>query len=311
MKARSWLLISAGLLFAASPHSSGASLEGGSQKEGVSTPSGQNAVQTAPGRAASVIKASGVIKPRVGAEVRVGSRLSGVVTHLHVQVGDAVTAGQPLARLDDRELVARRGEAQATLRRSLAEARLAQSVLSRQRSLYASHSIAPRDLEAAECALAVSRHQVAAARAALALADTQITYTQITAPIAGVVASVTTQKGETVSAGFSAPTFVTLIDLSRLEVWAYVDETDIGWVNPGQPALFTVDTYSDCTFEGVITAIYPKAEIRDNVVNYIAVVQFALPRDRILRPEMTATVRITRDGAGRMGGENFGEPKHD
>ena len=64
------------------------------------------------------------------------------------------------------------------------------------------------------------------ARATLAFAATQVEYARIVAPIAGVVASVSTQEGETVAASFAAPTFLTLLDPSRLEVWAYVDETD-------------------------------------------------------------------------------------
>ncbi len=92
--------------------------------------------------------------------------------------------------------------------------------------------------------------------------------------MAGVVASVSTQEGETVAASFAAPTFVTLLDLARLEVWAYVDETDIGRIHRGQDATFTVDTYGDDEFAGRVTAIYPQAEIRDNVVNYVAVIRF-------------------------------------
>src|SRR5262249_11338270 len=112
------------------------------------------------------------------------------------------------------------------------------------------------------------------------------------APIGGVVASVTTQEGETVAASLAAPTFVTLVDLARLEVWAYVDETDIGHIRKGQAARFTVDTYPDHEFEGRVTAVYPQAEIRDNVVDYVTVVTFDPPRDRTLRPEMTTTVRV-------------------
>jgi len=106
------------------------------------------------------------------------------------------------------------------------------------------------------------------------------------------VASVSTQEGETVSATLAAPTFLTLIDLDRLEVRAYVDETDIGRIRVGQPARFSVDTYRDEPFEGVVSAVYPQAEIRDNVVNYVTVITFETPRDRTLRPEMTATVTI-------------------
>ena len=94
------------------------------------------------------------------------------------------------------------------------------------------------------------------------------------------------------AASFAAPTFVTLIDLSRLEVWAYVDETDIGRIRIGQEARFTVDTYGDNEFRGTVTAIHPKAEIRDNVVDYVVVVRFMTPRGFVLRPEMTTTVIV-------------------
>lgn len=241
---------------------------------------------------AQIVKASGVVKPRVGAEVRVGSRLSGVVQRLHVQVGDPVRPGQCLAELDDRELFARRDEAEANHRSALAELRYATSHLARQRSIAAARAISAGDLDQAERAFAIAEQQVAAAKAGVDYAQTQLDYAVIVAPIGGVVASVATQEGETVSASFAAPTFVTLIDLARLEVWAYVDETDIGRVELGQHATFTVDTYGREEFAGTVTAIYPKAEIRDNVVNYIAVVRFEPRPSRILRPEMTAIVRI-------------------
>jgi RND family efflux transporter MFP subunit len=98
-----------------------------------------------------------------------------------------------------------------------------------------------------------------------------------------------------VAASFASPTFLTLLDLARLEVWAYVDETDIGRIRTGQEARFSVDTYPDREFEGRVAAVYPKAEIRDNVVNYVAVVTFAPPRDGTLRPEMTAAVRVATE----------------
>jgi RND family efflux transporter MFP subunit len=233
-----------------------------------------------------------VIKPCVGAEVRVGSRLSGVVKRLHVQVGDPVSPGQRLAELDDRELLARLDEANANHRLALAELRYASSNLERQRSIAAARVISAGDLDLAERAFAVAEQKVAAMQAAAEYARVQLDYSVILAPIGGVVASVATQEGETVSASFTTPTFVTLIDLGRLEVWAYVDETDIGRINLGQHATFTVDTYGDASFAGTVTAIYPKAEIRDNVVNYIAVVRFEPQPGRILRPDMTAFVRI-------------------
>ena len=239
-----------------------------------------------------VVKATGVVKPMIGAEVRVGSRVSGVVRRLFVRIGDRVEKGQLLAELDDRELIARRDQAAASLAVSLATLNYTQADLERKRALSTAQLLAPSDLDLARQAHSVAEQQSNAARASLDDAATQLGYARIVAPIAGVVSSVSTQEGETVAASFAAPTFVTLLDLARLEVWAYVDETDIGRIQRGQGARFTVDTYGDHEFDGRVTAIYPQAEIRDNVVNYIAVVRFDPPRDRILRPEMTTTVRI-------------------
>lgn len=236
------------------------------------------------------VKATGVIKPMVGAEVRVGSRVSGVVRRLFVRIGDRVEKGELLAELDDRDLVSRRREALAALNLARANLDYARAELQRKRGLR--DLLSPSELDVAQRAFAVAEQQTAGAQAALEAATTQLGYARIAAPIAGVVASIATQEGETVAASFAAPTFVTLLDLERLEVWAYVDETDIGRIRPGLPARFTVDTYGGEEFAGRVTAVYPKPEIRDNVVNYVTVIRFDAPRGRVLRPEMTATVRI-------------------
>jgi RND family efflux transporter MFP subunit len=142
-----------------------------------------------------------------------------------------------------------------------------------------------------EQAIRTARAQAAQSEAALRYAQTQLSYTRIVSPIDGVIASVSTQEGETIAAGLTAPTFVTIIDLSKLQVDALVDETDIGRVQVGQSAIFTVDSFPDEEFEGTVTAIYPKAVIEQNVVNYDVVVTIANPRG-LLRPDMTANVTI-------------------
>jgi RND family efflux transporter MFP subunit len=240
----------------------------------------------------TAVKATGVIKPMTGAEVNVGSSVSGVVMRLFVQIGDHVTKGQQLAELDSREFVARRDADAAALRVAQANMEYAQVDVERKRQLHAAQIIARSDLDLAEKTFSVAERQWDQARATLADSNTQLGYTEIIAPISGVVSAVSTQEGETVAASFAAPTFVTLLDLSRLEVWAYVDETDIGRVRIGQKAHFTVDTYGGREFDGTVTAIHPKAEIRDNVVNYIAVLRFTPPHNFVLRPEMTTTVKV-------------------
>jgi len=240
----------------------------------------------------SSVLATGIIKPMVGAEVRVGSRASGTVQHLYVNIGDMVEKGQVLAELDPAELQAEYNQANAALENARANAEYAKLDLKRQHSLLKQNFISQNQLDLAEKSFQINKAKLKQAKANLAYAAVQLGYTQIIAPISGVIASVSTQEGETVTARFSAPTFVTIINLKKLEVWAYVDETDIGRVEAGQHATFTVDTYPATDFEGEVTAIYPKAVIQDNVVNYVTTIKITNFKGKTLRPEMTATVTI-------------------
>src|SRR3990172_6769397 len=187
---------------------------------------------------AEVVNATGVIKPRNGAEVRVGSRLSGVLKAVHVDVGDTVERGQLLAELEDLELLN-----EIALQQGRIEELDAQLAFNRQlleRNLKA--SILP-DAELANVRkeVAVGSARVKQASAALESQRILHAHTRVLAPIGGTVASVSTRQGETVAASFAAPTFLTIIDLERLEIQAYVDESDIGKIGPGQPVRFTVD----------------------------------------------------------------------
>jgi multidrug efflux pump subunit AcrA (membrane-fusion protein) len=211
--------------------------------------------------------------------------------------------------------------AEAAVRQAEANRLLAQVNVDRYRQLYQDGGIAlqvvdtsARDYDVAAAQVHSSREQlslirekytvedlqyaeaqVQQARAALRIAEANLGYATITAPMSGVVASVSTQQGETVTSGSAAPqapTFVTIIDLNRLQVDAYVDETDIGKVHVGQEATFSVDAFPDREFIGKVTAIYPKALIQQNVVTYDVVVAID-NREGLLRPDMTTNTTIT------------------
>ena len=233
-----------------------------------------------------------MIRPVVGAEVKVGSRISGTVVSLPVEVGDRVETGQLLAELDKIALEAAADEVRAEVDLAIPRVALAQSTLARRQSLADEGLTSEQDLDTAIRDLAVERARLDVSKARLRSAKIALDYAMITAPISGVVAEVATRKGETVAAGFSAPTFVTIIDLDRLEVLAYVDETDIGRIFVGQRATFTVDTYPDMEFRATVNAIQPRAELQNSVVNYVARLDFETAADFILRPEMTAHVRL-------------------
>jgi RND family efflux transporter MFP subunit len=238
------------------------------------------------------VMATGVIRPVTGAEVNVGSRISGTVVSLRVAVGERVEVGQLLAELDATALEARADEARAEVALSEPRIELAESILARRQRLAENSLTSVEDLDTAENDLAVARARQQADKARLRSAEIALSYTRITAPINGVVAEVSTREGETVAAAFAAPNFVTIIDLDRLEVLAYVDETDIGRVLVGQQASFTVDTYPNVEFTARVTAIQPRAELQGSVVNYLVRLEFERSANFILRPEMTAHVRI-------------------
>jgi macrolide-specific efflux system membrane fusion protein len=229
----------------------------------------------------SAVLATGAVKPQIGAEVRVGARISGKVERLHANIGDNVKKGQIIAELEKADLI-------AAVNQRKAELELAEKELARQEELLKQDFTPQQTRDEARARWAV-------AKAALEGAQVQESYATITAPIDGVIASVSTQEGETVAAGLSAPTFVTIIDLRRLQVDTFVDEVDIGKVHSGQKAVFTVDAFPAREFEGKVVAIYPKAVIQENVVNYDVVVQITGDPESVLRPEMTASVTLFQE----------------
>jgi len=249
-------------------------------------------VRAVRGELGSSVKATGVVRAAIDAEVRVGVQSPGVLRHLHVRVGDSVKKGQLLAELESRSLNARCKRTQAALRSAEAILRYQTNDTARTRKLVTEGALSPSELDRVEREFALAEAAVAEARANVAMARAELDDTRIVAPIDGVVASIGTREGETVSTGPSAPSLLTLIDLRRLQTWAYVDETDIGRIKLEQPARFTVDSYPDREIEGQVVAIYPKPEIRDNVVDYVVVIGITSVDDVTLRPEMTANVKI-------------------
>ncbi|WP_155322999.1 efflux RND transporter periplasmic adaptor subunit [Desulfosarcina ovata] len=160
----------------------------------------------------------------------------------------------------------------------------------------AQYEVAQRKLQLANTNFDEGLKQLAAelrrTRASLKNALVKLSYAAIHAPLSGVVGSVSTREGETVAAGLSAPTFVTIVDLKRLQLDAYVDEVDIGRVKVGQKGFFSVDAFPGKEFHGRVTAIYPQAVIQNDVVTYDCIISIDTPYDGLLRPQMTATVTI-------------------
>ena len=254
----------------------------------------------------SAVTAIGAVKPQIGAEVRVGARLSGKLMRLPANIGDRVERGQVIAELESADLqaaVARHEAAVAVAREKIADAearqKLSEATHQRQLALLrvsgtsqqlVDEALRETQSAAAGVQIAIREHQLAEAQ--LRESRVNLSYATITAPISGVIGSVTTQEGETVAAGLNAPTFVVIVDLDRLQVNAFVDEVDIGKVKLGQSVTFNVDAFPAQDFTGSVSAIYPSATIQDNVVKYVVAIAVDDEDRGLLRPEMTASVRI-------------------
>ena len=247
---------------------------------------------------AAAVQATGVIRAKIGAEVKVGARISGRVERLFANIGDIVKKGQIIASLEQEDLQAKVSEAKMSLEVISANLDLAQKNLTRMQNLYAQDFVARDRVDVAERDYKAALAQTAQIKEVIRYNETQNSYATIVAPISGVIASVATQQGETVSAsGLNVPSFVTIVDLNRLEVYAYVDETDIGKVSPGLEASFTVDSLPAQDFKGKVSAIYPKATIQDNVVYYLTIISIensdmAPGGTNLLKPDMTVNTMI-------------------
>lgn len=242
-----------------------------------------------------VLEATGIIKAQVGASVKIGARATGTISRVYVRVGDRVKKGQVVAEIDARELQAQREEAAARVRLAEAKAQFTGITLPRHETLTKQGLQAQSILDETRQNHNIARAEAAAAKASLATLDVRISYTKIVSPIDGVVSQVTAQEGETIVAGLQVANLVTVLDPTRLEMWIYVDETDVGRVRQGLPVEFRVDSQPDASFKGVVDRVYPEPEIRDNIVYYKALVVVDRDQAERLRPEMTTQCSIVVD----------------
>jgi RND family efflux transporter MFP subunit len=119
-----------------------------------------------------------------------------------------------------------------------------------------------------------------------------LSYHKVYSPIDGVVSQVAANEGETVVSGLQVSNLVTVLAPDRLELWVYVDETDVGQTSPGQSVEYWVDAHPGRKFTAAVAEIYPEPEIRDNIVYYRALVRVGREQAEHLRPEMTTQCRI-------------------
>lgn len=182
--------------------------------------------------------------------------------------------------------------AQATYDQALASLNAAQAQLSAAQdsvqSANAQRDVVQTQLESAQA-------QVKQQAATLKQVQLDLDHTQIVSPVDGTVIARNMDVGQTVAASFSAPTIFQIAqDLTKMQVDANIDESDIGRVRVDQPVTFTVDAYPGQIFSGAVTQIRQAPTNVQNVITYDVVIKFD-NSDLKLFPGMTANVRILTD----------------
>ncbi len=254
------------------------------------------------------VTANGTLQPTRA--INIGSELSGTVRNVNVDVNDKVKKGQVLVELDTAKLrdqilrsraslaaanakvaqaVATVNEARASQARFEEVARLSGGKVPSKAELDGGHAT----LERAIADEASARANVSDAQAALSTDEINLGKASITAPADGTVLTRNVDPGNAVAASLQAVTLFTVAeDLTRLRLWVYVDEADVGAVKLGQEATFTVSAYPGRRFPARITRVGFGSTITDNVVTYLTYLDVD-NSDLSLRPGMTATATIT------------------
>lgn len=266
----------------------------------------------------SKVEATGTINAVT--TVQVGSQVSGTIQKLNADFNTQVKKGQLIAQIDpsifEGNLLQARADlenaranlaaARANLERSKATATQTRAEYNRTQQLAKEGVFSQQQLEvaksnydSAEAAVNASQAQVTQAQAqvtqraaAVSVSQTNLNHTKIIAPIDGTVIARNVDVGQTVAASLQAPTLFTIAqDLTKMQVYAKTDESDIGSIRPGQEVTFKVDAFPNQTFKGRVQQVRMNATVVQNVVTYDTVIEFDNP-DMKLLPGMTAYVTI-------------------
>lgn len=270
------------------------------------------------GEIRDAIDASGQVNAVVS--VQVGSQVSGTIAKLNADFNSHVRKNEIVALIDPSLFQGALLQANADLAGAKANATAAAANLAKAKSaltqtsadygrmaqLAKERAVSPSELElstanfeaakasvdAAGAALVQARAQTEQKNAAVSVATTNLEHTVIRSPIDGVVVARSVDVGQTVAASLQAPTIFTIAqDLTKMQLYAKLDESDVGRIKLNQSVTFKVDAFPKETFQGVVSQIRMNPTTVQNVVTYDAIIDFANPDLKVF-PGMTAFVTI-------------------
>ena len=250
------------------------------------------------------ITATGIINPI--STVNIGTQVSGIIAEIYVDYNSKVNKGQLLALIDPQTFEATVDQRQAALDIAKAELEVTKNdivyykkhldrIKKLNRSQYSTDKeleTAQRDYSNAIAQKTLKEAEIKQAEAALKQAKIDLEYTRIISSVDGVVISREVEVGQTVAASFNTPTLFNVAeDLTKMQIEASVVEADIAKVKDGQKVEFSVDSFPDEIFEGVVTQVRNNPITTSNVVTYEVIISID-NRELKLKPGMTANVEI-------------------
>ncbi len=259
------------------------------------------------GTVAPTVTASGTLNPVT--TVQVGSYVSGVIQTLSCDFNTRVSAGQLCAMIDPRPYQsvvdqdrANLATARAQLEKDRAAQAFAKLIFERDTDLIQRNIVSRETVDTARNAYAQAQSQIALdeatvlqRQAVLDAARINLGYTRIVSPVSGTVVSRNVTQGQTVAASFQTPTlFLIATDLTKMQVDTNVSESDIGRIQVGNAASFTVEAFRDRQFAGVVKQVRQAPQTVQNVITYDVVIGVDNP-ELLLKPGMTAAMHIVTE----------------
>jgi HlyD family secretion protein len=265
-----------------------------------------------------VVEATGTINAVT--TVQVGSQVSGTISRLYADFNSRVKKGQVIAQIDPAlfegsllqataDLANARANvatSKANLEKMLASQVQTKADYERAKGLTKQGVMSPQQLDlakanydsavagvtAADAQVKQAEAQVQQREAAVKIAQTNLNYTTILAPIDGTVIARNVDVGQTVAASLQAPTLFTIAqDLTKMQVYASTDESDVGAIRRDQMVNFKVDAYPKEDFTGRVSQVRMNATTVQNVVTYNTIIDFDNPQMKLF-PGMTAYITI-------------------
>ena len=240
------------------------------------------------GNIETTISSTGTLSPLT--TVQVGTQVSGNIARIYADFNQQVKKGQLLAVLDTTFLKASVEDAEANLEQAQAKLEEAQNTYRQNKQLFDQKLISESDFLAAKIGLKTQEAALKSAHSALQRAQYNLKNAYIISPITGTVIARNIEEGQTVAASLSAPVLFEIAeDLSKIEILAQVDESDIGSIRDGQQVRFEVAAYPTKTFTGQVRQVRLQPTTVSNVVTYTVVIN-ASNESGLLLPGMTAMI---------------------